>query len=515
MLKRLLNTLSFHNLLILLALITLFQGGFERFADDPGVGWHLETGRIIWETGRIPRSDPFLESPFSSPRPWVSDQWLSDLLLYVLYKHGSWELVYAFLTAVFFSTFMVFFRQRTAFICGSSLMAACAAFVALKFSTIHFILRPVLLSFPLFSFVLLKCFSLYRLKTSLSPRTVLELALAFVLWANLHPSFVLGLLLMLILPIAICFDRLGLGEFKHSSQTVQAGLLLFLLSSAATLLNPYGFALHQSILSLAENKYFLDLHEEWKALNVGSPEGSLFLFTAGMLLFVVLLTKGEKVPWRSFELALSLLFTSAALSSVRFLPYWAMTAAVLVADALPALKSAYLLQGYYLGRKLSDFLARLEQHERKSRLGLILSSVIALALPIYALLFRDLPWAAKPLGPSQNRYPYDAVSIMLQESSVQRVFSHPNWGGFITWFGQGRLRPFIDDRNTLLGSSFHRHYMEQLESKEQLIAYATSLKADWLLLPASNKLIKELENTRELKLTHKDEVSFLFKLVEK
>ncbi len=54
------------------------------FANDPGVGWHLADGAQIAATGQIPRTDSFL----SEPRAWISDQWLSDLLLYHMYDYG-------------------------------------------------------------------------------------------------------------------------------------------------------------------------------------------------------------------------------------------------------------------------------------------------------------------------------------------------------------------------------------------------------------------------------------------
>src|SRR5439155_13396261 len=41
---------------------------------DPGVGWHLATGKLILETATIPRQDVF--SFTAMGRPWIDYYWL-------------------------------------------------------------------------------------------------------------------------------------------------------------------------------------------------------------------------------------------------------------------------------------------------------------------------------------------------------------------------------------------------------------------------------------------------------
>ena len=72
---------------------------------------------------------------------------------------------------------------------------------------------------------------------------------------------------------------------------------------------------------------------------------------------------------------------------------------------------------------------------------------------------------------------------MLGEGGYDTTVSTPDWGGFITWAGNGDLKPVIDDRNTLLGEQPYRDYFEGIKSSEALIAWAQNQNADAILLP--------------------------------
>src|ERR1700681_2518904 len=58
-----------------------------RNAVDPDLWWHLRTGQWIVETGHVHHSDPF--SFTRAGHPWVSHEWLSEVVFYELWKHGG------------------------------------------------------------------------------------------------------------------------------------------------------------------------------------------------------------------------------------------------------------------------------------------------------------------------------------------------------------------------------------------------------------------------------------------
>lgn len=52
--------------------------------------WHLETGRVIAESGHVPDRDPFTFT--AGETPWTNTNWLAQLVLWELYRAGGIEL---------------------------------------------------------------------------------------------------------------------------------------------------------------------------------------------------------------------------------------------------------------------------------------------------------------------------------------------------------------------------------------------------------------------------------------
>jgi hypothetical protein len=58
-----------------------------RNAVDPDLWWHLRTGQLIVDTGLVPHSDPFSFTRAGSP--WVSHEWLSEVVFYEIWKFAG------------------------------------------------------------------------------------------------------------------------------------------------------------------------------------------------------------------------------------------------------------------------------------------------------------------------------------------------------------------------------------------------------------------------------------------
>ena len=54
----------------------LFQG-YRKLFRDSDAGWHIRTGELILETGRLPRTDPF--SFTKAGQPWIAWEWAADV----------------------------------------------------------------------------------------------------------------------------------------------------------------------------------------------------------------------------------------------------------------------------------------------------------------------------------------------------------------------------------------------------------------------------------------------------
>ena len=258
-------------IILILGFLSLVVFQLNNLADDPGVGWHLMTGKVISQSGNIPIVDPFLNYP--TPRPWVADQWLSDLLLYFTYTLGAWPLVYAVLISIFFLTFFGVYLPWLSRLTRSPNLAAIVTLLAFKMAQIHFIVRPVMCSFLLFALLLRLVWP--RENTSRVIPSGLLVGLIFVFWANLHPAFFLGFLLLglRVMDLALA------ARFKEAATWCATTAFAIM----CTLVNPYGVNLHLSILSLASDPFFMNLHMEWLSPDIMRFEGQLFYGTLVLL----------------------------------------------------------------------------------------------------------------------------------------------------------------------------------------------------------------------------------------
>jgi len=487
---RLLKIFSLPYLIVLIGLAPLYFGQFDKFAADPGLGWHIETGRYVVENTSAPKSDPFL-APLS--RPWVSDQWLSDLILYLGFQHGEWAALYNLVALVFIGTFFLIVLPQTFKSSGSWIAATVAAFFAYKISQIHFILRPVVFGFPFFAVTLFALLKWYRADLKSTPWYLVGV---FVLWANIHPSFILGLLLIGIIATARLVDYI----LTETSKTLSlAGLLaavkmptvLLFVSALATLVNPYGMELHKSILLLGQSEFFMNLNEEWLSPNFKETSGKIFLLFLGSLVAPLLL--GAKPKWRSGEFILGLTFLCFSLKAIRFFPYLGIVLAPLLADLLVGLASVGLIERYgsliLLRRGFSD----LESRQSYSWLvtALILFGLFCGGISQNKVFFLD-----SELGPAKDVFPYQIMARLKEELSPNAelaVLASPDLGGFITLEGRGRIKSVIDDRNTLLGESFYREYLEASRDPSSLIQFARKVEADYFILAKNSPLLCGLE----------------------
>lgn len=243
------------------------------FAKDPGVGWHIASGKWMLDYRAIPSIDPFLAH--SDSLPWISDQWGSDLILSLVFRGFGWVGVYNLIFLLYLSAFFLVVyptvRKRT----GSAFIALVVTVFTSKPAEIHFILRPVVVSF-LFMALLGALLSTAR-KPDENSKTwpLFGSFLLFFAWANLHPSFAYGLvILFLYLGTAAAWDWVSL---KKTEGLLRSGLLA-VAAIFGTLCNPFGWRLHLSILTLGSSKYFMRLHQEWMPLDVLETEGGFFVW---------------------------------------------------------------------------------------------------------------------------------------------------------------------------------------------------------------------------------------------
>ena len=61
--------------------------------NDGDTYWHIATGELVLDTGRVPRTDPF--SYTAAGEPWIAKEWLSQVLLAATWRVAGWAGVVA------------------------------------------------------------------------------------------------------------------------------------------------------------------------------------------------------------------------------------------------------------------------------------------------------------------------------------------------------------------------------------------------------------------------------------
>ncbi len=431
--------------------LVIFQSARGRMLSDPGLGWHLRNiDAMIAKRGWL------TEDPFSGPRggrPWLTNQWLGELPLWLGERWAGLEGIAAMATLVLALTFRCLYRMLQ---CDGLPWPAAALWTALAAggTSCAWVARPNLftLLFTLLTFRACESFHTGRG----GARQLAWLFPLFVVWANVHGGFVAGLLVVaaccgIEMLLAVCAS----GSAERSEARRKAGVFGAVAAGCiiATFVNPYGPALYRWVFQLLGDRYFMDLHVEWKPPQFGG-EGA-FQFECLMLLFPLLLALSGRRP-NAVELGVSVLFFHFALTGLRYLPIWVLMVTPLLARSaaeVPVLKTIT------------------ERHRASREQGRTFSGApawqpwlwtAATAVALFAgtrLVEGRIASILPEIIPTES---LERVLDLHREDPGRVVFHGYNWGGYLTWRGWSPgpdgFKNWIDDRNEVQGREHVENY---------------------------------------------------------
>ena len=281
--------LSWQQVVFAIPFIVLFIAASHARLSGAGTWKHVAQGNWILQQGHLPNSDPLL--PLADGFPHTNATWLSDVILAGIARLGTHWLstvsAIGLLTITLFwaATFYQQYRSKRIVLLSVGItvlsgrimfgQADSRLFGLLCLACLGFMYRDRFLSDRL------------PLTKNSSPAKFWGTVLLFVMWANLDPSFIFGLLLLLCGWIECVFDRFSRrsgikaslkrlvndAEFRRATLLLQCCLL-------ATLCNPDGIFLWFSFSAAKFNP--LLLHSD-QPLMIGSLNGVLTLAACGIL----------------------------------------------------------------------------------------------------------------------------------------------------------------------------------------------------------------------------------------
>lgn len=474
-----------------------------RLLGDAGIGWHIRTGQQILATHRVPRVDTF--SSTMQGKPWFAWEWLYDVIVGTLDSVCGLNGPVWFTAVVLAAVFAWLFRwlmQR-----GADLVFALVFWLlTISASTIHFLARPHVLSwwFALASFWILDSTERSCLAARNGQRRfrLWLLPVLMLLWVNAHGGFLLAFVLLGIFWLAALWTWLRTSEssLEESLRKVATGKRIRELSlvgaatAAASLLNPYGWKLHQHIYCYLSNRFFMDHIEEFQSPNFHGLAQRCFLLLL-LLSLAVLIARGRRL---SASGALTVLFSVyAGLYASRNIPVSSILLAMIVGPLCP-------------NQFFRDFLSRTEKVESELRghLWPVLSAVATLAIVLHGGRIGSNQLIDAHFD--QNRMPVEAVAFFRAEKIKGPILSPDYWGGYLIYTLYSETKVVVDDRHDFYGSEFLKSYLKLLHVEDGWDTLLEQTNPGCLLLPRGGALANRIGKTAAWRSLYADKVSIVF-----
>lgn len=410
---------------------------------------HLAYGKQVWDGGTLPAFEPLM--PLAAGMPFVDTAWLSQLCGYAAYSAwgaaGLQFLFAATLTACLAILAWQLYR-KTHSVAWSLLGLAAFLWVDWQQFLVGWpeaaaLVRPQLAG--LACFVLL--FSLLVARRQ-RPSDWFVVPALFVLWANLHGSFVVGLGLLACFLAgrgADVFRRTGRLSCVIRDARARRLLLLTELSAAAVLLNPYGLGIYAEVLRFSSNLNLADL-VEWEPLSIRSSQGQAAACIA-LALVVAYRLSPRRVSFTEILLLAGLGFWT--LWTSRMLLWWGVPAAYWLA-----------LHGHAAWRKV---LKRGAEQSPSPRSGLWSAVTVGLIWIFFAgssFGVRVLHGKQLELRQAVSRAtPVGAVEYLREHPPQGQVFNTYEWGDYLTWAGPAGIQVFVNSHAHLVPRQVWQDYL--------------------------------------------------------
>ena len=444
---------------------------------DPDTYWHIAVGRWMITHRAVLHNDVF---SFSMPgAPFSPPEWLAEIVMAWLYDHGGWAGLVA-VTALCEAVALGMLLRR---LLGTlaPVHALIGAVLAWGLALPHMLVRPHVLTLP----ILVAWVAALVSARSEERAPSLWLVPLMTLWANLHGSYMLGLVLAALL----AGEAVLLAPDHGSRFRAMRGWGLFgALSVAAALITPFGFEGLLLPFKLTQMSYSSAVLIEWMSPNFQQ-------FQPLEMWIVVLLFGGLALGWRLpwTRVAIVLLLLHMALQHIRHAEVLGYVAPLLLAPALaPQLKGRSEEQSTAL---LDGTLAELAKPARAR--GFALAGAVLLGLSAVTL-------RGGVARQTDDTTPAPALAAVQAHHVEGPVFNDYNFGGYLIFSG---VKPFIDGRY-FYGDAFIRRYIEatalfNAEMPRLLDEYGIT----WTLLNAKTPAVVLLDHLPGWRRLYADDVA--------
>ncbi|HEV7128853.1 MAG TPA: hypothetical protein VGN32_15595 [Ktedonobacterales bacterium] len=488
--------------LCLLGVVFVLQG--KALGQDGDIGWHIQLGlRTI--NGNLPRLDSFSSTAYG--HPLVGMEWLAEVCYAIAWRLAGLNGVVTLagiLIAVTSAGILIALRAR-----GTPLLLALPlALLAIALTSIHWVARPHLFSFPL---TLWWSEWLWRYWRDGKRWRLWAFPLVMVLWVNLHGGFLTGLILLgTAVVVALLFPK------SRGKATLRALTLTLAGCLVATFANPWGWSWIGYFAAYFADPLISANTQELQSPDFHSLVGRLFL---GLLLLLAATWIGSRRPVDNanttraaaatgttgpepLALAIAGVWTVLALSAIRAVPLWALVVTPLLAESLTSLtqRALHPAESSWARRWLRRAWRRSERLDAtERRVGRGVWAAVALAFTLaVALNGGRLPGAhqvALAATFPATVFPVQAVDRLKQQGlPAGNGFNTVQWGGYLE-YALPQDRVFIDSRSDFYGPRILRDYLLIIDVAPGWQRTLDLYHVRWALLPSDIALTQVLQTS--------------------
>lgn len=451
-----------HVIVALVLGLILFAITVGKGVRDPDYFWHVVAGEYIVTNVQVPSVDPF--SFTWDGQPWTPHEWLSELLIYglvaALGEIGALA-VFALVPGATMLILALLLARLGARTSAQAPVLALAALVISPYAT----LRPQALSWLLLAVTV-------ALLASIRPgsrRRLLLLLPLFIVWANAHGLYIVGIGVVGAYALFSLLGRTPLAEYR---KWAIAGVVLAVIGAMLTPAGPLGVL------------YPLRYGQEWGLANIQEWQSPDFHSPAHwplLVLIVALILNGGRATPGWLQLV-AYVGTVMALVALRNSPVAAVLAAPTLAlgleNRLNAWRGEHRPAGprQAVGRRLIEGIAAL--------------AVVAGAFVIF------VPPVISTSTEEQQRkagYPVEAADLLAQDHPTARVVPEYGWGGYLIYrlYDEGG-RVFVDGRNDMYAEQILDDYTVISQADEGWADLVDEYGADALLFPPARPITNGL-----------------------
>ena len=438
---------TFYAIGLLIVVISALTSFFP--IDNYDIWWHLKTGEYIVAERTIPDSDIF--SFTAEGKSWITHEWLAELVFYAIYITGGLNLLIIFkvFISVLIALILLYHIRKRA---HENPLLYILVITAICVGSFRLFVRPHLFTYLFLTILSVNIFNLEYFEKN-RYTTLLLIPALFLMWANIHSGFIIGLGVYWIVAVgAVIYSRnRKVNEDISFSNSLKKYIMPPAIASLAAFINPNGIKAFTYPFLLASDSVFKSaIAEMVSPFEIFSTQKLYWLLLIIIIGFAVygIFRNIRNRPAISVILLVGVI---SSLMSIRNSYEFALLTAVASIVTFPSFSRGLLWAG--------------------SLSALIFTICCGYFSSRYINDIRGIKFGVSA------ELPHTTADFLEKIEYRGNIYAPLGWGSYFIWRGWPDLNVFIDGRLLVYGSGLlnEYHYIRQNEpgALERLESYGT------------------------------------------